>query len=30
LPWAGFSSTRYEAKAISVGRRPTYLRFQRL
>jgi tRNA (guanine-N7-)-methyltransferase len=30
LPWAGFASTRYEAKAISARRRPTYLRFRRL
>jgi tRNA (guanine-N7-)-methyltransferase len=30
VAWPGFSSTRYEAKAISSGRRPTYLRFQRL
>jgi tRNA (guanine-N7-)-methyltransferase len=29
LPWAGFPSTRYEAKALIVGRKPTYLRFQR-
>ena len=30
LPWAGFPSTRYETKALNVGRKPTYLRFQRL
>jgi len=28
-PWAGFSSTRYEAKAVREGRAPTYLVFQR-
>ena len=30
LPWPGFPSTRYEAKAMAASRRPTYLRFQRL
>ncbi len=29
-PWRDFPGTRYEAKAIKEGRRPTYLRFQRL
>jgi tRNA (guanine-N7-)-methyltransferase len=28
-PWAGFSGTRYEAKALREGRAPTYLIFQR-
>jgi tRNA (guanine-N7-)-methyltransferase len=28
-PWAGFSSTRYEAKAKREGRAPTYLIFRR-
>jgi tRNA (guanine-N7-)-methyltransferase len=30
LPWVGFPSTRYEAKAMAANRRPTYLCFQRL
>ena len=29
-PWAGWPSTRYEAKAIREGRRPVYLTFLRL
>ena len=29
LPWEGFSSTRYEAKAKQAGRRPCYLIFRR-
>lgn len=29
-PWEGWSSTRYEAKALREGRRPHYMRFQRL
>ncbi len=29
LPWAGFTSTRYEAKAKSAGRMPCYLMFRR-
>ena len=28
-PWAGWPGTRYEAKAIAAGRRPTYLAFRR-
>jgi tRNA (guanine-N7-)-methyltransferase len=28
-PWRGWSSTRYEAKAIAAGRRPAYLTFVR-
>jgi len=28
-PWEGWSGTRYETKAILVGRRPVYLTFQR-
>ena len=28
-PWAGFSRTRYEAKAVREGRAPTYLVFKR-
>ena len=28
-PWQGWSSTRYEAKAIAAGRRPAYLTFVR-
>jgi Predicted S-adenosylmethionine-dependent methyltransferase len=28
-PWAGWPGTRYEAKALREGRRPTYLRFRR-
>ena len=28
-PWAGWSSTRYEAKALREGRRPVYLTFVR-
>ncbi len=28
-PWAGWASTRYEAKAIAARRRPAYLTFQR-
>jgi len=28
-PWAGFSGTRYEAKAVREGRAPTYLVFRR-
>jgi tRNA (guanine-N7-)-methyltransferase len=28
-PWAGWSSTRYEAKALAAGRRPVYLTFVR-
>lgn len=28
-PWAGWSSTRYEAKAVAAGRRPVYLTFRR-
>jgi tRNA (guanine-N7-)-methyltransferase len=28
-PWPGWPSTRYEAKALREGRRPTYLRFRR-
>ncbi|MEL6217024.1 MAG: tRNA (guanosine(46)-N7)-methyltransferase TrmB [Pseudomonadota bacterium] len=28
--WAGWTGTRYEAKAIAAGRRPHYLRVQRL
>lgn len=28
-PWAGWSRTRYEAKAIREGRTPCYLRFQK-
>jgi tRNA (guanine-N7-)-methyltransferase len=28
-PWTGWPSTRYEAKALREGRRPTYLRFLR-
>ena len=28
-PWAGFSGTRYEAKAIREGRVPCYLVFRR-
>ncbi|MEJ0073864.1 MAG: tRNA (guanosine(46)-N7)-methyltransferase TrmB [Alphaproteobacteria bacterium] len=28
-PWAGFSGTRYEAKALREGRAPTYLVFKR-
>jgi tRNA (guanine-N7-)-methyltransferase len=28
-PWAGFSGTRYEAKAVREGRAPTYLVFKR-
>jgi tRNA (guanine-N7-)-methyltransferase len=28
-PWPGFPGTRYEAKAIAAGARPTYLTFQR-
>jgi tRNA (guanine-N7-)-methyltransferase len=28
-PWEGWPSTRYEAKALREGRRPTYLRFRR-
>ena len=29
LPWAGWRSTRYEAKALREGRRPVYLTFRR-
>lgn len=29
-PYAGWPGTRYEAKALREGRRPTYLRFQRI
>ena len=29
LPWAGFTSTRYEAKAKREGRSPCYLIFRR-
>ena len=29
LPWPGFTSTRYEAKAKREGRMPTYLIFRR-
>ena len=29
LPWAGWPSTRYEAKALREGRRPAYLTFIR-
>ncbi|WP_055036381.1 tRNA (guanine(46)-N(7))-methyltransferase TrmB [Blastochloris viridis] len=29
LPWAGWPGTRYEAKAIVAGRRPSYLSFRR-
>lgn len=29
-PWPGWPGTRYEAKAIREGRRPTYLAFRRL
>jgi tRNA (guanine-N7-)-methyltransferase len=29
LPWAGWSSTRYEAKALAAGRTPAYLTFVR-
>jgi tRNA (guanine-N7-)-methyltransferase len=28
-PWAGWPSTRYEAKAVRDGRRPVYLTFLR-
>ncbi|MEW6437247.1 MAG: tRNA (guanosine(46)-N7)-methyltransferase TrmB [Pseudomonadota bacterium] len=28
-PWAGWASTRYEAKALAAGRRPVYLTFVR-
>jgi tRNA (guanine-N7-)-methyltransferase len=28
-PWAGWSSTRYEAKALREGRRPAYFTFVR-
>lgn len=28
-PWSGWSSTRYEAKALAAGRRPVYLSFVR-
>ena len=28
-PWPGWPGTRYEAKALRQGRRPTYLRFRR-
>jgi tRNA (guanine-N7-)-methyltransferase len=28
-PWPGYASTRYEAKALREGRRPTYLVFRR-
>lgn len=28
-PWKGWPGTRYEAKALREGRRPTYLRFRR-
>lgn len=28
-PWEGWPGTRYEAKALREGRRPTYLRFRR-
>ena len=30
LPWPGWPSTRYEAKALREGRSPAYLTFQRL
>jgi tRNA (guanine-N7-)-methyltransferase len=30
LPWAGWPGTRYEAKALREGRRPTYLAFERV
>lgn len=29
-PWADWPGTRYEAKALAVGRRPTYLEFRRV
>jgi tRNA (guanine-N7-)-methyltransferase len=29
-PWAGFPGTRYEAKAVAAGARPTYLTFRRV
>jgi tRNA (guanine-N7-)-methyltransferase len=29
-PWPGFPGTRYEAKAVAAGARPTYLTFRRL
>jgi tRNA (guanine-N7-)-methyltransferase len=29
-PWGGWPGTRYEAKALKAGRRPSYLVFQRL
>jgi tRNA (guanine-N7-)-methyltransferase len=29
-PWEGWPSTRYEAKALAAGRRPSYLAFRRL
>jgi tRNA (guanine-N7-)-methyltransferase len=29
-PWAGWPGTRYEAKALSQGRRPSYLTFRRV
>lgn len=29
-PWPGWAGTRYEAKAIRAGRRPSYLTFRRL
>jgi len=29
-PWEGWPSTRYEAKAIAEGRKPTYLAFRRI
>jgi tRNA (guanine-N7-)-methyltransferase len=28
-PWPGFCGTRYEAKAVAAGARPTYLTFRR-
>ena len=28
-PWAGWTMTKYEAKAIAAGRRPVYLTFIR-
>lgn len=29
-PWSGWPGTRYEAKAVAAGRRPTYLEFARV
>jgi tRNA (guanine-N7-)-methyltransferase len=30
MPWPGFTSTRYEAKAMREGRAPCYLIFRRV